>query len=61
MRTLAPVSELIRQVDERLLLAGERLARYRLIGPPSSVIVQMGVCDRLLDVRLELMAQRDAS
>lgn len=53
------VTDKIRAIDSRLLLAGERLARYRLIGPPSSVIVQTGVCDRLLDTRLELMRERD--
>lgn len=47
-------------VDEQLLLAGQRLAQYRGGDTPSSYIVQMGVCDRLLDRRLEAMADRDA-
>lgn len=36
----------IREVDGRLLVAGERLARYRNKGLATSVIVQRGVCDR---------------
>jgi len=51
--------EKIRRLDGQLLVAGERLARYRISGPGTSVIVQMGVCDRLLDERLNLMADRD--
>lgn len=46
-------------LDGRLLVAGERLARYRDQGPSNSLIVQRGVCDRLLDERLMLMAERD--
>lgn len=50
----------IRRLDQQLLVAGERLARYRVTGPSSSVIVQTGVVDRMLDERLVLMAQRDS-
>ena len=53
------VKDQIRAVDAQLLVAGERLARYRVTGPSSSVIVQMGVVDRMLDRRLTLMASRD--
>lgn len=54
-------TEEIRDVDGRLLVAGERLAQYRRTGPSTSVIVQQGVVDRLLDVRLVLMDVRDAA
>jgi hypothetical protein len=47
-------------VDEQLVTAGERLIRYRLSGPASSITVQRGVVDRMLDQRLDLMRQRDA-
>jgi hypothetical protein len=46
-------------LDSRLLVAGERLARYRASGTADSVIVQRGVVNRLLDERLVLMAERD--
>lgn len=52
-----PLIEQIRDLDSRLLLAGERLARYRTSGTPESVIVQRGVIDRLLDNRLDLMRE----
>lgn len=55
----ATVLERIRSVDSQLLVAGERMARYRRTGPPSSCIVQMGVIDRMLDRRLHLMRERD--
>lgn len=55
-----PIEE-IREIDGRLLVAGERLTQYRRTGPSSSVIVQQGVVDRLLDVRLVLMDVRDAA
>lgn len=50
----------IAEVDFQLITAGDRLKQYREHGPGTSVIVQRGVCDRLLDVRLVLMAERDA-
>lgn len=50
----------IRELDSRLLVAGERLARERNGGTPDAYRVQTGVCDRLLDNRLDLMAKRDA-
>lgn len=53
------VQDQIRELDARLLVSGERLSRYRKSGPGSSVIVQTGVCDRLLDERLDLMRERD--
>lgn len=53
------VVDQIMQVDAQLLVAGERLLRYRVNGPISSVIVQRGVVDRLLDTRLGLMGERD--
>lgn len=56
---MASVIDQIRTIDGRLLIAGERLARYRLKGQDTSVVVQTGVVDRLLDERLELMAVRD--
>lgn len=56
---MSAVEKKIAELDFQLLIAGERLARYRDKGPGTSVIVQRGVCDRLLDVRLGLMAERD--
>lgn len=55
------VKDEIRELDSRLLVAGERLARERNGGTPDAYRVQTGVCDRLLDNRLELMKQRDAT
>lgn len=49
----------IRDLDARLLLNGGRLAAYRELGNPDSLIVQRGVLDRLLDQRLALMDARD--
>lgn len=49
----------IRTLDGRLLVASERLTRYRVTGPSSSVIVQQHVVDRMLDERLILMKERD--
>lgn len=51
--------ERIRDVDSQLLVAGERLRRYRNAGQEVSVIVQRGVVDRKLDERLVLMRERD--
>ena len=46
-------------LDSQLLVAGERLAKYRVTGPSTSVVVQRGVINRLLDERLVLMKERD--
>lgn len=54
------VHEQIREVDGRLLVASDRLRRYRTTGQTTSVIVQMGAVDRMLAERFELMKQRDA-
>lgn len=51
------VVEDIRRLDQRLLVAAERLRRYRALG--TSITVQEGVIDRLLDERLDLMRERD--
>jgi hypothetical protein len=51
--------EQIRELDSRLLLSGERLKRERNGGTPDAYRVLTGVCDRLLDERLRLMAVRD--
>lgn len=55
----ATVQDRIRNLDARLLVAGERFRRYRVTGPSSSVIVQMGVLNRMLDERLLMMKERD--
>jgi hypothetical protein len=56
---LETILDRIRTIDGRLLIAGERLSRYRLKGQDTSVTVQQGVVDRMLDERLALMAERD--
>ncbi|MDB5716470.1 MAG: hypothetical protein JWO15_3867 [Sphingomonadales bacterium] len=50
----------IRDLDGHLLVAAERLARYRRADDFGSVRVQQGVIDRQLDRRLDLMRVRDA-
>lgn len=53
------VLEGIRTVDARLLVAGERLRRYRNAEQVDSVTVQTGVVNRMLDERSALMKERD--
>lgn len=53
------VCERILRLDSRLLLAAERLAKYRAAGLDVSVMVQRGVLDRMLGEQLVLMRERD--
>lgn len=56
---MTDIAEQIAAVDAQLTLAGQRLKRYRASGDPDGIVVQEGVCNRLLAERRALMAQRD--